>query len=115
MVLSQLSPSEWIFWKQCGISEDKITSKKFLTDFLQVDNACLLLAAAQASLTAPYQFDLHSIFFSEFLGVVKWLKVTHARKPSPLKSAALPKDILVNIKHFKFQLTDDPFEVSVSL
>jgi hypothetical protein len=80
---------------------------------LQVDNACLLLAAAQASLTAPYQFDLHSIFFSEFLGVVKWLKVTHARKPSALKSTALPKDILVNIKHFKFQLTDDPFEVSV--
>jgi hypothetical protein len=78
---------------------------------LQVDNACLLLAAAQASLTAPYQFDLHTIFFSEFLGVVKWLKVTHARKPSAQKSATLPNDILVNIKHFKFQLTDDPFEV----
>ena len=82
----------------------------------QADNACLLLAATTAALTAPYQFDLHSIFTSEFLGVVKWLKLTHARKQSMtiednMSPPCLPKDILVNIKHFKFELTDDPFEV----
>lgn len=99
-------------------SEKLAAERRRMEGGQQADNACLLLAAAQASLTAPYQFDLHSIFISEFLGVVKWLKLKHARKkPSPptMEDASsrccLPKDILVNVKHFKFQLTDDPFEV----
>ena len=101
-------------------SEKLAAERRRMEGGQQADNACLLLAAAQASLTAPYQFDLHTIFFSEFLGVLKWLKMTHARKKQPPQgedhqqqqpSLPLPKDILVNIKHFRFQLTDDPFEV----
>jgi hypothetical protein len=90
---------------------DKIAAeRRRMEGCQQADNACLLLAATTAALTAPYQFDLHSVFISEFLGVVKWLKLTHARKKKD-EEPGLPKDVLVNIKHFKFELTDDPFEV----
>jgi len=75
------------------------------------DNRCLVIAVASLAVTEPYQFNIHEVVMGEVMGVVKWLKGIH--KTESVDSGLLPRDILVNIKHLKFELTDDPFEVKL--
>ena len=72
-------------------------------------NKCFVFAANQLAFTEPYEFNFSKVFFEEFMGVVKWLKSKHGKKSKT--DGLLSKDILINIKHFKLELSDDPFEV----
>jgi len=91
---------------------DKILAERRRMQGVTVyENRCLVLALASMAVTAPYQFNIHQVVLGEVMGVVKWLKGLHM-KPST-ESSKLPRDILVNIKHLKFELTDDPFEVKL--
>ena len=89
---------------------DKLTAERRRMEGGTVrENKCFVFAANLFSFTEPYQFDFHTVFFEEILGVIKWLKTKHfPRKPD---GGALGRDLLINIKHFKLELSDDPFEV----
>ncbi|XP_023323171.1 protein KIAA0100 isoform X4 [Eurytemora carolleeae] len=91
-------------------NSDKIsTERKRMQGGTIHQNKCFVIAANLFTFTEPYQFNFHKVFFEEFLGVVKWLKVKHGKLSSP--NSTLPRDILINIKNCKFELSDDPFEV----
>jgi len=75
------------------------------------ENKCLVVAVASLAITEPYQFNIHQVVMGEVMGVVKWLKGVHRKEI--VEGGMLPRDVLVNIKHLKFELTDDPFEVKL--
>eukprot|EP00090_Calanus_glacialis_P005198 TRINITY_DN14003_c0_g1_i1.p1 TRINITY_DN14003_c0_g1~~TRINITY_DN14003_c0_g1_i1.p1 ORF type:complete len:1873 (+),score=761.29 TRINITY_DN14003_c0_g1_i1:223-5619(+) len=90
---------------------DKIAAERRRMQGVTVhENSCLVVALASLAVTEPYQFNIHQVVMGEVMGVVKWLKGMHSRESVGNR---LPKDILVNIKHLKFELTDDPFEVKL--
>ena len=91
-------------------TSDKLTTERRRMEGVTLrQNKCFVVAANLFAFTEPYEFDFHSIFFEEMLGVVKWLKKRHF--PVRDDNKTLPRDILINIKHFKIELSDDPFEV----
>merc|ERR1719402_1574563 len=49
------------------------------------------------------------------MGAVKWLKTLHIKPKNQQDDddVGLPKDILINVKSFRLQLSDDPFEVKL--
>ena len=75
-------------------------------------NKCFLVAVKSFAFTQPYQFNFYEVVLQEIVGVFKWLKLHH-RNPAKPKSSSIPRDILINIQHFKFELADDPFEVKL--
>lgn len=62
----------------------------------------------------PYDHDFADAFQNEFNSLVKWLKGLHgvARKPFTIDSP-LPSDMVIQIKEFLFEMSDDPFEVKL--
>ncbi|CAB0004586.1 unnamed protein product [Nesidiocoris tenuis] len=60
----------------------------------------------------PYDHNFSSAVQDELVTVVKWLKRLHlsANKQS---STILPPDLLIKIKDFVFEMSDDPFEVKL--
>ena len=77
------------------------------------ENRCLVVAMANLSITQPYQFPLHKVVFGEVMGAVKWLKTLHGKPKKDGDSEGLPKDLLINVKSFRLELSDDPFEVKL--
>ena len=75
-------------------------------------NKCFLVAVKSFTITQPYQFNFYQIVLQEFVGVFKWLKLLHKKEKSNTNSE-LPRDILINIQHFKFEFADDPFEIKL--
>ncbi|XP_065213016.1 protein hobbit [Planococcus citri] len=59
----------------------------------------------------PYEHNFCVTFHSEFLTIVKWLRLLH--KKSKNANKMLPGDIIFKVKDFLFEMSDDPFEVSL--
>merc|ERR1719402_1635917 len=49
------------------------------------------------------------------MGAVKWLKTLHIKPKNQQDDddVGLPKDLLINVKSFRLELSDDPFEVKL--
>ena len=77
------------------------------------ENACLVVAVASLAIIEPYQFPLHKVFFGEVMGAVKWVKELHRKATVQGEAEPLPRDMLINLKSFRLELTDDPFEVKL--
>ena len=75
-------------------------------------NKCIAVSIKKFCFTQPYQFNFYDVVLQELVGVFKWLKMHH-KKTSKNESNSLPRDILINIQHFVFELADDPFEVKL--
>ena len=75
-------------------------------------NKCFLVAVKSFTIIQPYQFNFYQVVLQEFVGVFKWLKLLHKKEKSNTESD-LPRDILINIQHFKFEFADDPFEIKL--
>ena len=75
-------------------------------------NKCFLVAIKSFTFTQPYQFNFYQVVLQDIVGVFKWLKMLHKKKTSS-DNSDLPRDILINIQHFKFELADDPFEIKL--
>ena len=75
-------------------------------------NKCFLVAIKSFTFTQPYQFNFYQVVLQDIVGVFKWLKMLHKKKSSS-DNSDLPRDILINIQHFKFELADDPFEIKL--
>lgn len=60
----------------------------------------------------PYEHNFSDTFHGEFLSIVKWLRLLHKR-PNKNTIQNLPGDIILKIKELVFEMSDDPFEVSL--
>lgn len=62
----------------------------------------------------PYDHDFADAIQSEFSSLIKWLKGLHGVQSKPFKSnSPLPSDMVIQIKEFLFEMSDDPFEVKL--
>ena len=91
---------------------DKLAAERRRMQGVTVEhNRCLVVALASIAFTQPYQFNFHEVVMSELMTTFKWVKSLH--KQEGIESYILPRDILINIKNVKLELTDDPFEVKL--
>ena len=93
-------------------SEKLSSERRRMEGAVLESNKCFLVAVKSFTITQPYQFNFHEIVLQEFVGVFKWLKMLH-KKEKPNTDSDLPRDILINIQHFKFEFADDPFEIKL--
>lgn len=62
----------------------------------------------------PYDHDFADAFQNEFNSLVKWLKDLHGVERKPFTNdSPLPSDMVIQIKEFLFEMSDDPFEVKL--
>ncbi|CAH0563741.1 unnamed protein product [Brassicogethes aeneus] len=62
----------------------------------------------------PYEHDYAEAVQNQFVSVYKWLKIVHGvEKKAFTADSPLPSDLLINIKEFLFEMSDDPFEVKL--
>ena len=95
---------------------DKLTlERRRMEGGVLEQNKCILIAIKNCALTQPYQFPFYQVVQGEIVGVFKWLKSLHRKTVgvNEEEKKGLPKDILINIQNFKFELSDDPFEVKL--
>ncbi|XP_011201805.2 protein KIAA0100 [Bactrocera dorsalis] len=62
----------------------------------------------------PYDHDFYDAVQNEFVSHFKWLKLVHNYKKKPFTaSSPLPSDMVIQIKEFLLEISDDPFEVKL--
>ncbi|XP_022903438.2 protein hobbit isoform X1 [Onthophagus taurus] len=62
----------------------------------------------------PYEHNYADAIQNEFISIFKWLKQVHGMKKKKFTNdSPLPSDLLINIKEFIFETSDDPFEVKL--
>lgn len=62
----------------------------------------------------PYDHDFADAFQNEFNSLFKWLKVLHGIQRKPFTTdSPLPSDMVIQIKEFLLEMSDDPFEVKL--
>ncbi|GAB0095576.1 KIAA0100 [Sergentomyia squamirostris] len=62
----------------------------------------------------PYDYDFSDAIQNEFVSLFKWLKVIHNIKKKPFTvDSPLPCDMLIQVKEFLLEMSDDPFEVKL--
>lgn len=62
----------------------------------------------------PYEHNYADAVQNEFVSIFKWLKLVHSHKKMPFTARSpLPSDLLINVKEFLFEMSDDPFEVKL--
>ncbi|XP_005187021.2 protein hobbit [Musca domestica] len=62
----------------------------------------------------PYDHDFYDAVNNQFISHFKWLKLVHNYKKKPFTaSSPLPSDMVIQIKEFLLEISDDPFEVKL--
>ncbi|KAH8380297.1 hypothetical protein KR009_009804, partial [Drosophila setifemur] len=62
----------------------------------------------------PYDHDFYNAINSECVSHFKWLKLVHNYKKKPFTvDSPLPCDLVIKIKEFLLEISDDPFEVKL--
>ncbi|XP_055909617.1 protein hobbit [Eupeodes corollae] len=62
----------------------------------------------------PYDHDFYDAVQHEFVSLFKWLKFVHNFKKKPFTvTSPLPSDLVIQIKEFLVEISDDPFEVKL--
>ncbi|CAG9838728.1 unnamed protein product [Diabrotica balteata] len=61
----------------------------------------------------PYEHNFAEAYQNQFVSVFKWLKIVHNLKKDRSVEGPLPSDLLINVKEFLFEMSDDPFEVKL--
>lgn len=62
----------------------------------------------------PYDHDFADAYQNELNSLVKWLKGLHGIQRKPFTDdSPLPSDMLIQIKEFLLEMSDDPFEVKL--
>ncbi|XP_037949690.1 protein KIAA0100-like [Teleopsis dalmanni] len=62
----------------------------------------------------PYDHDFYDAINNQFVSHFKWLKMVHNYKKKPFTaSSPLPSDLVIQIKEFLLEISDDPFEVKL--
>ncbi|XP_013780034.1 protein KIAA0100-like, partial [Limulus polyphemus] len=62
----------------------------------------------------PYQYNFAEVFNEQAIGIVKWLKLIHKKQKKPFTlDSPLPADLVIKIKFFSVEISDDIFEVKL--
>lgn len=62
----------------------------------------------------PYDHDFYDAFQNEFVSLYRWLKIVHNIQKKPFTAdSPLPCDMIIQIKEFLLEISDDPFEVKL--
>lgn len=62
----------------------------------------------------PYDFDFYDATQNEFVTLYKWLKIVHNYKKKPFTvDTPLPADMIIQVREFLLEMSDDPFEVKL--
>lgn len=62
----------------------------------------------------PYEHNYAEAVRKEFVSIVKWIKLIHHRQKLDFTSKSpLPADMIIKVKEFLFEMSDDPFEVKL--
>ncbi|KAH8339800.1 hypothetical protein KR074_010953, partial [Drosophila pseudoananassae] len=62
----------------------------------------------------PYDHDFYNAINGELVSHFKWLKLVHNYKKKPFTvDSPLPSDLVIKIKEFLLEISDDPFEVKL--
>lgn len=88
--------------------------RKHYENFALPTNKVWLTSIGNFKVIFPYDHDFAEAIQSEFQSLVKWLKLTHNRRSAPFTSnSPLPSDMVIQIKEFLMEMSDDPFEVKL--
>lgn len=83
-------------------------------NFALATNKVWITSISSFKVIFPYDHDFAEAIQSEFNSLVKWLKLTHNRRSEPFTAnSPLPSDMVIQIKEFLMELSDDPFEVKL--
>lgn len=90
------------------------TERANYESFLCTVNKAWITTIGSLKIIFPYDHDFADAVQNEFNSLVKWLKVLHdvQRKPFTTDSP-LPSDMVIQIKEFLLEMSDDPFEVKL--
>nr|XP_023019530.1 protein KIAA0100 [Leptinotarsa decemlineata] len=61
----------------------------------------------------PHEHNFAEAIQNQLVSVFKWLKIIHNIKKDKTIPQSLPGDLLINVKEFLFEMSDDPFEVKL--
>ncbi|CAH2014141.1 unnamed protein product [Acanthoscelides obtectus] len=61
----------------------------------------------------PHEHNFAEAYQNQFVSIFKWLKIVHGWKKDRSVEQPLPSDLMINIKEFLFEMSDDPFEVKL--
>ncbi|XP_030385749.1 protein KIAA0100 [Scaptodrosophila lebanonensis] len=62
----------------------------------------------------PYDHDFYDAINNECVTHFKWLKLVHNYKKKPFtEQSPLPSDLVIKVKEFLLEISDDPFEVKL--
>lgn len=62
----------------------------------------------------PHDHDFADAIQNEFNSIFKWLKMVHNVQKKPFTAdSPLPSDMIIQVKEFLLELSDDPFEVKL--
>lgn len=83
-------------------------------NFALATNKVWITSIGNCKAIFPYNHDFAEAIHSEFNSLVKWLKLAHNRRSEPFTSnSPLPSDMVIQIKEFLMEMSDDPFEVKL--
>uniref|UniRef100_A0A182QNY1 FMP27/BLTP2/Hobbit GFWDK motif-containing RBG unit domain-containing protein n=1 Tax=Anopheles farauti TaxID=69004 RepID=A0A182QNY1_9DIPT len=84
-------------------------------DYFQLDsNRVWATTIGGVKVIFPYEHDFYGAIVNEFVSIYKWLKVVHNYKKKPFTiNSPLPSDMIIQIKEFLLEMSDDPFEVKL--
>lgn len=85
-------------------------SRKAFATLASESNRVWTWAAEKFHFFLPFEFDFAEVF-SEFVNIIKWLKVVHEMKKKPFTAdSPLPSDLRIEFKQVILELEDDEFE-----
>lgn len=83
-------------------------------NFVRATNSVWIAMIGEFKGIFPYDHDFADAIQNEFNSMFKWLKSVHQiKKKSNISAVTLPSDIIVQVKEFLLELSDDPFEVKL--
>uniref|UniRef100_A0A6B2EIM8 FMP27/BLTP2/Hobbit GFWDK motif-containing RBG unit domain-containing protein n=1 Tax=Phlebotomus kandelakii TaxID=1109342 RepID=A0A6B2EIM8_9DIPT len=83
-------------------------------NFVLPSNRVWVTSIRRFSGTFPYDYNFSDAIQNEFVSLFKWLKVIHNIKKKPFTvNSPLPCDMLIQVKEFLLEMSDDPFEVKL--
>lgn len=87
------------------VRAERQSNEGFVLDW----NECWALNIDSIKICFPYEHKFTNAIQNELFSIRKWLKEIHSSNTP--KQESLPYDLMIKIKEWTFELSDDPFEV----
>lgn len=90
------------------------TERKNYENFVFPENNVWITTIGSFKIIFPYDHDFADAIQNELNSLMKWLKVLHGIQRKPFTTdSPLPSDMVIQIKEFLLEMSDDPFEVKL--